>query len=277
MILRRFTQHVRDQNWFAVGIDVVVVVGSVLLATQLSTAIDNRRARADLNSSMLNVHREFARSVKWTNSAIRYQKRIMAGLQDAVAILDGASPSQFNMQRVHRSIEEGSIPPVNGVWFSSLRELRDSGDLRRISDESAGPLLLEILAYAESQESNRNYRMRGAEGRPFDYPFIAVNIDRESTGSAWGMYSITNIDWAAARQDPEFRTALIHAHVRMAGNAFDMQATVALLSEAVSTLDRAGYGSSKDWMSENAERVLGDLDRWTGELDQESESEAEKR
>jgi hypothetical protein len=26
MILRRVTEHVRDQNWFAVGIDFVIVV-----------------------------------------------------------------------------------------------------------------------------------------------------------------------------------------------------------------------------------------------------------
>ena len=36
MLLRRITKHVRDQNWFAVGLDFFIVVVGVLLALQVS-------------------------------------------------------------------------------------------------------------------------------------------------------------------------------------------------------------------------------------------------
>jgi len=36
MILRRFTKHVTDQNWFAVGLDVIVVVVGIFLGMQVS-------------------------------------------------------------------------------------------------------------------------------------------------------------------------------------------------------------------------------------------------
>lgn len=36
MILRRLTKHVKDQNWFAVTLDFVIVVIGVLLAMQIS-------------------------------------------------------------------------------------------------------------------------------------------------------------------------------------------------------------------------------------------------
>ena len=36
MILRSITKHVRDQNWFAVGIDFVIVVAGILIAFQIT-------------------------------------------------------------------------------------------------------------------------------------------------------------------------------------------------------------------------------------------------
>jgi hypothetical protein len=57
MILRRFMQHVREQNWLAVVIDVLVVFGSVVLATQFSEGIDSRRAQDALTSAMSRVSR----------------------------------------------------------------------------------------------------------------------------------------------------------------------------------------------------------------------------
>ena len=36
MILRRLTKHVKDQNWFAVGLDFVIVVAGILIAFQIT-------------------------------------------------------------------------------------------------------------------------------------------------------------------------------------------------------------------------------------------------
>ena len=36
MLLRRITQHVKDQNWFAVGLDFVIVVAGILIAFQIT-------------------------------------------------------------------------------------------------------------------------------------------------------------------------------------------------------------------------------------------------
>ena len=36
MILRRLTQHVKDQNWFAVALDFVIVVAGILIAFQIT-------------------------------------------------------------------------------------------------------------------------------------------------------------------------------------------------------------------------------------------------
>jgi hypothetical protein len=42
MLLRRVIEHVRTQNWFAVGLDFRVVVGGILVAFQITSCTDRR-------------------------------------------------------------------------------------------------------------------------------------------------------------------------------------------------------------------------------------------
>ena len=44
MILRRFTKHVSDQNWFAVGLDVLVVITGIFLGMQVTEWNEDRKA-----------------------------------------------------------------------------------------------------------------------------------------------------------------------------------------------------------------------------------------
>lgn len=65
MILRRLSQHVKDQNWFAVVLDFIIVVAGILIAFQITSwneAVqdrrDERRYLAELSRDMsLNVTR----------------------------------------------------------------------------------------------------------------------------------------------------------------------------------------------------------------------------
>lgn len=47
MLLRRITQHVKNQNWFAVGLDFVIVVVGVFIGIQVSNWNDAQNRRAD--------------------------------------------------------------------------------------------------------------------------------------------------------------------------------------------------------------------------------------
>lgn len=51
MILRRITKHVKDQNWFAVGIDFVIVVAGILIAFQITNWSEERQGLNELASA----------------------------------------------------------------------------------------------------------------------------------------------------------------------------------------------------------------------------------
>ncbi len=44
MILRRFMQHVKEQNWFAVGLDVIVVIVGIFLGMQVQQWYEDRKS-----------------------------------------------------------------------------------------------------------------------------------------------------------------------------------------------------------------------------------------
>lgn len=46
MILRRFMKHVTDQNWFAVGLDVIVVITGIFLGMQVTERNEERKEGA---------------------------------------------------------------------------------------------------------------------------------------------------------------------------------------------------------------------------------------
>lgn len=47
MILRRITKHVKDQNWFAVVLDFLIVVVGILIAFQITNWSEARGDKAD--------------------------------------------------------------------------------------------------------------------------------------------------------------------------------------------------------------------------------------
>ena len=58
MLLRRITQHVKEQNWFAVGIDFVIVVIGVFIGIQVANWNDARQQRASLTLAEADINRD---------------------------------------------------------------------------------------------------------------------------------------------------------------------------------------------------------------------------
>ena len=65
MLLRRFSKHISDQNWFAVGLDVIVVVVGIFLGMQVTEWNDGR---------------------KTTLKEVTYIKQFQTDIEDSIAL-----------------------------------------------------------------------------------------------------------------------------------------------------------------------------------------------
>jgi hypothetical protein len=59
MILRSLTKHVRDQNWFAVGLDFFIVVVGILIAFQITNWNEGRKETALQHTYSQRLERDF--------------------------------------------------------------------------------------------------------------------------------------------------------------------------------------------------------------------------
>jgi hypothetical protein len=134
MLLRRITEHVRAQNWFAVGLDFMIVVVGVLIAFQITEWNAGRaesvrsqeylsRIRADLEVDIatLQKHRGFWKQVAEEGYvAIKYAE---------IGDMDGASDWEILRSFLHAS-QAWQFAFVD----STYTELRSAGELRLIPD-----------------------------------------------------------------------------------------------------------------------------------------------
>ena len=127
MLLRRVIDHVRDQNWFAVALEFVIVVSGVLLAFQVSEwSADqaNREAERLYLSTMageLDLIAERLESDMDNLREYRSRTRLFLGAAEA-GDFDTAKQHLLGPVAVTRILSEGIVP-------ASLNELLSSGRL----------------------------------------------------------------------------------------------------------------------------------------------------
>lgn len=148
MLLRRITQHVKDQNWFAVGIDFVIVVVGVFIGLQVAnwnaTLGEERRAellKVRLIDEFLKIEAYTADNVHrvegWQEGAERTSREILAG--DLTATRDD----------LHLRLEgvDGWIQPSG--TSATYTEIVSQGDMDLLRLPELRAALLEFNTTAE--------------------------------------------------------------------------------------------------------------------------------
>ena len=79
MLLRRITKHVKEQNWFAVGLDFFIVVVGILIAFQITNWSEARQQKAQTAQALNSIEAElsillFLSSERLANEPCRVQK-----------------------------------------------------------------------------------------------------------------------------------------------------------------------------------------------------------
>ena len=64
MILRRFTKHITEQNWFAVGLDVIVVVVGIFLGLQVTEWNESRKDKNQERAYLMQMKEDVLASIE---------------------------------------------------------------------------------------------------------------------------------------------------------------------------------------------------------------------
>jgi len=145
MILRRFMLHVKEQNWLAVGLDVLVVILGVYIGIYLGEVANERSTRSDVQDSLEIVRVQLQEDLKTVDTIITYRQE---KLKEPELLLSLIAQDDFDEELVGQKLDEAFgqmftfFPKSSG--YSSMK---DNGYLARLDD----PELLEALAFLFDQ------------------------------------------------------------------------------------------------------------------------------
>ena len=133
MILRSVMKHVRDQNWFAVGIDFLIVVVGVFIGIQVANWNEAQTERRILNDQLSSLHAEFTENL---NRFDQYGQRLQAKINDIQTLrsLIAGAPHDGQDDALDRMLMNVFSVAVFTADRTTLDELKDSGKLRQLRD-----------------------------------------------------------------------------------------------------------------------------------------------
>jgi hypothetical protein len=209
MLLRRVMQHVQEQNWTAIGIDLVIVVVGVFIGIQVAnwntTAIEKRETR----QALLRLEEDLRMSVTQTQTNIEFvtnNARYADLVFDRLAACD--LPESDRGAFATGLYRLGKIVSAQLVR-TTLDELRDSGRLGLIENLE---LRQTINAVVRSQESQELWlQMQAARIEPhvaYIENSVVYDIDGAIGGGAEIAWDQLDIDFDAACRDRRFRAAV---------------------------------------------------------------------
>jgi hypothetical protein len=150
MILRRITEHVKAQNWFAVALDFVIVVFGVFMGIQLGNWNDVRADRATERVILERLEAEF----RFPETELQYLAERLSLYQAAakgvtVALKEGAPPeNQAQFLEWLADAPNLGRPPARSATYV---QLLSSGDLDLLSNGNLRDLL---VRYDQNIERN---------------------------------------------------------------------------------------------------------------------------
>lgn len=147
MILRRITQHVKDQNWFAVALDFIIVVVGILIAFQITSWSESRTDR----QREVKFMRDIAADLR--TDQIGYTRSLEG-------TLDKISAIQFLLENVTKS-NSGSLTDSFEVLNMSYEDFISKSELintksfaeRVMSAQQDNSLWVQAVLVANAQPS----------------------------------------------------------------------------------------------------------------------------
>jgi len=91
MILRRFMQHVKEQNWFAVGLDIVVVIVGIFLGMQVQQWYEEREFKSQERDYLSDVYEEVVYLSEDLELRKEFTNQVVESGKRALNYLDGDS------------------------------------------------------------------------------------------------------------------------------------------------------------------------------------------
>ena len=175
MLLRRVTQHVKSQNWFAVCIDFIIVVVGVFIGIQVANWSALQGDMAEYQRALDRLDVELAENTAILDGLDPDLKQSLINVQLAFAALQSCVENAANRQAINKGLEE-----IRGTYGMHLRrdaldELTTSPRLLALQNKSIKKRLSDMsFSFGIINADAKFYENHPLEGRFQNNPIIGI-------------------------------------------------------------------------------------------------------
>lgn len=205
MLFRRVSQHVREQNWLAVFIDLLIVVVGIFLGLQVNEWNENRLDIKREQEILGRLQADFNEIRTEAQGAIDYHQGIISGLNALLRSATGGSVAAGDEEQLRYGLDSALKVHLGSRRSATWLDLVSSGQTALLRN----PELLSALAqydelhqnakplFAQFWEGQRLHEV--AFSRHFDY-----ETERRHNGDLYLPAGVAAYDVSAMSDDPEF-------------------------------------------------------------------------
>lgn len=230
MLLRRVMQHVRDENWFAVGIDFVIVVVGVFIGIQVANCNEAWRDRQSEQEYLDRLRQELAVILPQAQSSGAGLADQMERLDELRAFLASGEGRTAIDERHCIAVGRSHIYAATIFYPPTIKELISTGRILLIRDPA---IRTAIMSFDQANADMTQLRTDIQIDRRVLARHYPTLID-SGLSSDW---SGARCDFEAMRNDPAFRNDLTDNMRRSAAYAAQLGtrqvATLAALAQAL--------------------------------------------
>lgn len=171
MLLRRISQHVKEQNWFAVAIDFFIVVAGILIAFQITSWNEERKDNKREQQIIERLHSDFTMLEKNTDEYVEFLEvnaPIIEKFQQQIINY----PKGADLDLMQSFFETAfNLPPPQGQ-SDTYQQLITNGDMSVLNNESLRAELVNHASltnfYLHASQASREW------SRPYVMPLVRL-------------------------------------------------------------------------------------------------------
>lgn len=180
MLLRRITKHVKDQNWFAVGIDFVIVVIGVFIGIQVANWNDASQERLTEAQYLERFAAELELTIEQIQEERAFSESALTAIQTfSTRLYDAPTTDEELIEATNGFLSEGAFFAKFKPHRTTFDDLVTTGNFDIISNEAIRTALTKLHATYDTAEqtieSNIEWIQQG-EDRVY-YEFDAFRFD----------------------------------------------------------------------------------------------------
>jgi hypothetical protein len=153
MILRRITEHVKAQNWFAVGIDFLIVVVGVFVGLQVSNWNEARADATRANGYLERLHADLSSDAQAIDVRMEFHREVAEYGDRALAYAEAdETERKTDWPSVLAFFQSSQLWPYSSN-DATYGELRSAGELELIRNQDLRAALAEYYITGSGKQA----------------------------------------------------------------------------------------------------------------------------